>query len=261
MSIKCRTPNFTPCRNPSRIRRRAFVLAACASPTLAQPEVLTVAAASDMRYALDEICQSFSGTVQTVYGASGKLATQIRHGAPFDIFLAADRAFTDALHAEGHSPQPSQLYARGHLVAWSLNPALGRLPLPALIQHESVRRFAIANPTHAPYGQRAEQALRHQGLWAMAQSKLVVGDNVAQAAQFVATQAAQAGLLALSLVLAPQLAGKGAFTRIPSAWHSPLDQALIVTRRGANHPLAQSFVQHLLAQKALLRRYGLGVDD
>jgi molybdate transport system substrate-binding protein len=132
------------------------------------------------------------------------------------------------------------------------------LPLDALVRDARVRRFAIANPEHAPYGQRAMQALRARRLEDAVKPKLVLGDNVAQAAAFIETGAAQAGLVAHSLVLSPALAGKGAWTLIPQDWHAPLEQALVITRRAADHPLAAAFVRHLEAPatRELLRRFG-----
>lgn len=236
------------------LRRRHFLIATAALPSSghAAPAALTIAAAADLRYALDEMLVAFRSAnrgakVEVVYGASGKLATQIRHGAPFDVFLSADLAFAQALHDEGRTVRAPQVYAIGRLAAWSTDAALGRLPLDALIRDPRVRRFAIANPDHAPYGRRAIEALRHLGVEAIAQPKLVLGDNVAQAAAFVDSGAAQAGLVAHSLLLSPALAGKGASTLLPEGWHSRLEQALVVTRRAAANALAAAFVRHLEA--------------
>jgi molybdate transport system substrate-binding protein len=242
-------------------------LAAAAAPRAwAQPKSLTLAAAADLRFALDEALQPFraantSVRIEAIYGSSGKIATQIRNGAPFDIFLSADRAFAEALHKDGFTAGAPRLYAVGHLVAWSADAQLGRLPLAQLVRDARVKRFAIANPEHAPYGMRAMEALRSQGLQGAAQPKLVLGDNIAQAAQFIETGAAQAGLIALSLVLSPALRGKGAYTRVPEAWHSPLEQALVVTRRAQDNPLAHAFVAHLEspAARSMLRRYGFAL--
>jgi molybdate transport system substrate-binding protein len=224
---------------------------------------LTIAAASDLRFALDEALAPWraaqtQASIDVIYGASGKLATQLRNGAPFDVFMSADIAFARALHEAGLATGAPRVYAIGRLVAWSADAALGRLPLAALVRDSRVKRFAIANPETAPYGQRAMQALRSQGLEADVKPKLVLGDNVSQAAAFIDSGAAQAGLIAHSLVLAPALAGKGAWTLIPQFWHEPLEQALVITRRAADNPLAAAFVRHLEAPatRSLLRRYG-----
>jgi len=251
-------------------RRATLALAAAALPAGLQARGagmgLAIAAASDLRFALEELVQAWRAAhhdarIEVIYGSSGKLATQIRNGAPFDVFLCADREFADALHRDGFAAAAPRVYAVGHLVAWSADASLGRLPLADLVRHPRVQRFAIANPKHAPYGRRAMEALRSQGLWEAAQAKLVLGENVAQAAQFVETGAAQAGIVALSLLLAPALAGKGAYTRVPEAWHRPLEQSMVVTRRAAENPLANAFVNHLESPtaRATLARYGFAL--
>ena len=244
----------------------ALVLVTAPRSALAQPTKLTVAAASDLRFALDDLLQAFRATrpgvdVDVVYGSSGKLSTQIRNGAPFDIFFSADRAYAEELAAAGFTAGGPRLYGTGRLVAWSADAALGRLSLDDLVRHPSVKRFAIANPEHAPYGQRAVEALRTRGLYDTVATKLVLGDNINQAAQFVQTGAAQAGIVAYSLVLSPALAGQGAWTLLPQAWHTPLEQAFVVTKRAAALPLAADFVRHLdlPASQALLQRYGFAV--
>ena len=250
------------------LRRRHFLLvAAGTTPRLGTAQApLTIAAASDLRYALDEVLGAFRAAqagapVKVVYGASGKLATQIRNGAPFDVFLSADLAFVQALHADGHTATAPQVYAIGRLAAWSTDVALGGLALDALVRDPRVRRFAIANPEHAPYGRRAIEALRHVGVEAIARPKLVFGDNVAQAATFIDSGAAQAGLIAHSLLRSPALAGKGASTLVPEAWHSRLEQALVITRRAAGNETARAFVRHLEtpAARDLLSRHGFSL--
>ena len=248
-------------------RRTVLVaLAASAGARAQQPGRLTIAAAADLRFALDEALAPLraaqpGATIDVVYGSSGKLTTQIRNGAPFDVFLSADIAFARQLHDTGLTTAAPRLYAIGRLAAWSASAELGRLPLDVLVRDARGQRFAIANPEHAPYGTRAMEVLRARGLELDVKPKLVLGDNVSQAAVFIETGAAQAGLVAHSLLLAPALAGKFALTLMPPAWHSPLEQALVLTRRAAAHPLAAAFVQHIEqpASRALLRRYGFGL--
>ena len=242
------------------------MLCAGAGLARAQTRSLRIAAASDLRFALDEALLPFRAaqpgvTIEAIYGSSGKLATQLRNGAPFDVFLSADIAFARELHADGLTASAPRVYAIGRLAAWSTDAELGRLPLGSLVRDARVKRFAIANPEHAPYGQRAMQALRSQGVEAEARPKLVLGDNVAQAATFIETGAAQAGLVAYALVLSAALAGKGAWTLIPQEWHAPLEQAVVVGKRAAGNALAAAFVVHLgaPATRALLQRYGFGL--
>jgi molybdate transport system substrate-binding protein len=175
--------------------------------------------------------------------------------------MSADIAFAREVHEAGLATELPRVYAIGRLAAWSSDAELGRLPLDALLRDPRVKRFAIANPEHAPYGQRAMQVLRSQGLDADAAPKLVLGDNVSQAATFIDSGAAQAGLIAHSLVLSPALAGKGAWTLIPQEWHTPLEQAMVIARRAADNALAAAFVRHLQAPstRALLQRHGFAL--
>jgi molybdate transport system substrate-binding protein len=248
-------------------RRRFLACAAACGPTGVGASTalqrLTVAAASDLRFALDELLQPLRaaqrGRIDVVYGSSGKLATQIRHGAPFDVFLSADIDYARALHEAGlTTAAPPIVYAVGRLAAWSTDDALGRLPLELLVRDPRVRRFAIANPEHAPYGRRAMEALRHLGLEQTVQPKLIFGESVSQAAAFIETGAAQAGLVALSLLRGRGLAARGSFSPIPQDWHSRLEQALVVVRHAAASALAASFVSLLQSSAAreLLLRYG-----
>lgn len=242
-------------------------LALAPVPSRAQAgAALTIAAASDLRFALDAVLGTFraahpSARIDVVYGSSGKLATQIRQGAPFDIFFSADRAYAQALHDAGLTAGPPRLYAIGRLALWSTDAVLGRMALAELVRQPALKRLAIANPEHAPYGQRAVEALRSQGLFDAVEARLVLGDNVSQAAQFVQTGAAQAGIVAASLVMSPALAGQGAWTLLPQGWHTPLEQAVVMTRRGAARPLAAQLLRHLGTADvvALMRRYGFAL--
>ncbi len=245
----------------------AAAVAAASGPAAAQ-QTLTVAAASDLRFVLDELVRDFRATqpgsrVDVVYGSSGKLAAQIQNGAPFDVFFSADQAYALQLQALQLTHGPVTPYAVGHLALWSLDAELTSLSLDQTVRHPRVKRFAIANPQHAPYGQRAMEALRHRGLLEAVQSKLVLGDNVNQAAQFVQTGAAQAGLVSSALLLSPTLQGLGAWSPVPQAWHSPLIQALVVLRRAAASVLAAQLLQHVQtpSAQALWRRYGFSLPS
>lgn len=201
-----------------------------------------VAAASDLKFALDEVVREFAAesrhTARVTYGSSGTFTTQIRSGAPFGLFLSADESYVAALAAESRTRDAGALYAIGRIVVF----AATRSPLGVdaelnglrrALAAGSVRRFAIADPAHAPYGKRAEEALRHAGLWDPIAARLVRGENVSQAAQFALSGSAQGGIIALSLVLAPPMAGKGTYALIPQDWHAPLRQRMVLLQ-GAN---------------------------
>jgi molybdate transport system substrate-binding protein len=223
---------------------------------------LIIAAASDLRFALDEVVEQFKAgrpgeDIRVIYGSSGKLFAQIANGAPFDLYFSADIAYPRELEQKGLTAGPTRPYALGRIVLWSLDPALAKTSLRDL-PGANIRRFAIANPRHAPYGMRAREALEHQGVWEALQSSLVLGENIAHTAQFVDSGAAEAGIIALALVLAPPMADKGAWILIPDAWHAPLEQGYAITRRAADNPLAAAFAEYMDSEPArvILRRYG-----
>lgn len=243
---------------------RLFVLIMLAgllsSPALA--ETLTIAAAADLKFAMDEIVALFNKThpndrVETIYGSSGKFQTQIRQGAPYDLYFSADIAYPRALKDEGFAASEVQPYAVGRIVLWSSSRAAGKMALIDLAD-PSILKIAIANPKHAPYGKRAEEALRASGVWDKVEAKLVYGENVAQTAQFVQTGNAQIGIVALSLALSPELTKQGGYALISNRLHQPLEQGFIITQRAAANPLAQAFARFMASKevRAIMTRYG-----
>ncbi|MDO8466441.1 MAG: molybdate ABC transporter substrate-binding protein [Gallionella sp.] len=239
-----------------------FVCLLAAGQTAHAGEKITIAAAADLKFALDEIVALFgkehpADRVETIYGSSGKFQTQIRQGAPFDLYFSADIAYPRALKAEGFAASEVQPYAVGRIVLWSPSRDAGRMTLADLAD-SSIKKIAIANPKHAPYGKRAEEALKASGVWEKVEAKLVYGENVAQAAQFVQTGNAQAGIIALSLALSPELVKQGGYALIPDKLHQPLEQGFIITKRAAANPLAQAFARFMMEQevRAVMARYG-----
>jgi len=225
-------------------------------------EKITIAAAADLKFALDEIVVLFSKAhpadrVETIYGSSGNFQTQIRQGAPFDLYFSADIAYPRALKEEGFAASEAQPYAVGRIVLWSPSRDAVKMTLADLAD-PAIRKIAIANPKHAPYGKRAEEALRSAGVWEKVEARLVYGENVAQAAQFVRTGNAQAGIVALSLALSPELAKQGGYALISDKLHQPLEQGFIVTKRAADNPLAQAFARFIVGKEAqtIMARYG-----
>ena len=244
-------------------RLLVFICLLVAGQTAHAGEKITIAAAADLKFALDEIVVLFSKAhpvdrVETIYGSSGKFQTQIRQGAPFDLYFAADIAYPRALKAENFAGSEVQPYAVGRIVLWSTSRDAGKMMLADLTD-PAIRKIAIANPKHAPYGKRAEEALKAAGVWEKVEARLVYGENVAQAAQFVQSGNAQAGIIALSLALSPELAKRGGYALIPDRLHQPLEQGFIVTRRAADNPLAQAFASFMTGQEARagMTRYGV----
>jgi molybdate transport system substrate-binding protein len=225
----------------------------------------TIAAASDLQFALSEIAEAYrkdgGGDIRLTFGSSGNVARQIRQGAPFQIFFSADEAFVDDLHRDGYVRDAGVLYGVGRLVLLlpkgSTLAADGTLAdLAAAVRDGRLLRLSIANPEHAPYGQRAEEVLRNRGLWDAAKPRLVLGENVTQAAQFVTSGNASAGLVALSLALSPRVAARTDHAVVPSQWHTPLRQRMVLTRRaGAAAERFFTFCQSALA-RVILTKYG-----
>lgn len=222
----------------------------------------TIAAAADLKYAMDEIAGSFrkahpGDEVEVIYGSSGKFHTQIQQGAPFDIFFSADVGFARELKAAGQAITEPKLYAIGRIVLWSAARDASKLTLADLTD-PSIKKIAIANPQHAPYGKRAEEALRSAGLWDRLQDKLVFGENIAQTAQYAQSGAADVGIIALSLAVNQELASKGGYWLIPDHLHSPLEQAYVITKHAEGNVLARDFAAYMETPDArhIMTRYG-----
>ena len=244
----------------------ALVLVFAGAFTSAQE--ITVAAAADMSAALPQLVEAYTKkTAQTVklsFGASGNLTNQIRNGAPFDVFFSADEEYPQQLIAEGLAQKETLYrYAVGRLVLWV--PAdspldVSDLGMKALLD-PSVKKISMANPAHAPYGRAAEAALRHFGIYDQVSSRLVLGENVSQAAQFVESGNAQAGLIALSHALAPTMKDKGRYWTVPLDAYPTLNQAAVVLSRSAHQDAARRFLEFLRGPeaKSLLTSYGFSL--
>jgi molybdate transport system substrate-binding protein len=223
---------------------------------------ITIAAAADLKFAMDDIVTAFkqvhpNDTVQVTYGSSGQFTTQIQQGAPFDLFFSADIAYPQTLAKAGLAASAPKRYAIGRIVLWSATLDASKLSLQDLAKPE-FDRIAIANPEHAPYGKRAVQALHASGVWDKVQGKLVYGENIAQTAQFVQTGNARIGIIALSLAMNPAFASKGGYALIPASLHDPLEQGFVITHRAAGNPLALAFARFMdsAQAKTILQHYG-----
>src|ERR1700674_773690 len=225
---------------------------------------VTVAAASDLTYAMNEIAANFEKAVgcavRLSMGSSGNFLTQIENGAPFDVFFSADIEYPRKLESKGlAAPGSTYLYAIGKIVLWTRKDS--RVDVGkgfAALRDASVQKIAIANPQHAPYGRAAEEALRKSGVYDAVKDRFVLGENISQAAQFVESGNADAGILALSLVLSPGLKEKGRFWRIPENLHAPIQQGVVLVRASQNPQGARAFLDYIknATTAALLERYG-----
>lgn len=238
------------------------LLTALALPAAAH--TLVVAAASDLGTSIDELAAAFTSEVpgtrlKVSLGASGNFFAQISNGAPFDVFLSADMFYPSQLAREG-SAEGSTLvpYAIGRVALWSTDPRFDLTQGLRVLADPRLTRLAIANPDVAPYGRAARQALQAHGFWDTVKGKLVIGENVAQSAQFVQTGNAQLGVVSYATVLAPQIKRVGSYYLIPTTGSAPIEQGAIVTRYGKANPLSARFMQFLRspAARAILHRHG-----
>lgn len=232
---------------------------------MARDDAPVVAAASVLQFAIVEIAKAFEAetghALRLSFGSTGNFSRQIRQGAPFEVFLAADDQFIADLHADGFTPDAGDRYAAGRLVIMTptgsaLTPDPGLDHLAGMLSEGRLRRFAIANPDHAPYGMRAREALVTKGLWEALQPALVLGENVSQAAQFALSGNADGGIFAYALALAPEVRPRGTFALIPESWHEPLQQRMVLLP-GAGE-VARTFYAYMQgpAAREILTRYG-----
>jgi molybdate transport system substrate-binding protein len=224
-----------------------------------------IAGASDLQFALVEIANRFRAEtgqeVRLSLGSSGNIARQIEQGSPVELFLSADEAFVFRLAEGGHTHDRGTLYAIGRIALFTppgspLRTEEGMEAIRAALDAGQIRRFAIANPEHAPYGRAAEQALRARELWESIRPHLILGENVSQAAQFAIAGGSQGGIVAYSLVRAPALGGRGAYQLLPETLHAPLRQRMVLTHRAG--PVARRFYAFMqeTAAREIMRRYG-----
>jgi molybdate transport system substrate-binding protein len=227
-------------------------------------EPITVAAASDLSFALPDLARRFEQQtghpVRTVFGSSGNLFAQIQNGAPYDVFLSANVSYPKKLLETGQAVAGSyRTYAVGRLALYTRADSpldLDKLGIDALLA-PSVHRIAIANPEHAPYGVAAVAALHHFGMYDRLKPELALGENVSQAAQFVLSGNAQIALTALSVAQAQN----GKFALVPADAHPPIEQAAVAIQSSAHLPVARSFVRFLASPEAqtILQRFGFQV--
>jgi len=259
------------------VSRRRLLGLACAlltpalaagGPVRASTAAPLVAAAGSLRFALADIAAAFEAetgaSVRLTFGSSGNFARQIRQAAPFDIYLSADEEYVLSLARDGFTRDEGALYAVGRIVLMvphgsPLKPDGALDDLAAALSDGRLTRFAIANPDHAPYGRRAEEALRHKRLWDKISPYLVLGENVGQAAQFATSANAQGGIIAYSLALAPTVSKLGVYALIPEAWHAPLRQRMVLLKNaGAAAARFYAYLQQP-ATRAIFRKYGFAL--
>jgi molybdate transport system substrate-binding protein len=232
-------------------------------PSVHPPQEVLVAAAADLKFAMDSLILFFSQKepgikVKAVYGSSGNFFEQISNGAPFDIFFSADIDYPQKLQSLQKTLDPVVSYGTGQIVLWSMKVDPNKEQMNTLL-NSSITKIAIANPAHAPYGKRAVESLNYYKLYDKIKDRLVQGENISQTAQFAQSGAADIGIIALSLALSPtmQQAG-GKFWLIPAGSHQPLHQGYAVLQHAKDNKGAETFAQFINTPEAhrILQHFG-----
>lgn len=246
----------------------SLVLAPLAFAEGASRSVPAIAAAANIKFALDEIAAQFTAEtgqkLRISYGSSGNFVAQIQHGAPFEMLLSADERYITQLQKAGFTQGERVQYAVGRLAlaapnhsSLTLDPELEGVK--TLLAEGKLSRFAIANPDHAPYGERARETLKKLGLWDGLQSQLILGENASQAAQFAVSGSTQGGIIPLSLAMAPQFKALGRYIPLPENLHGPLNQDMVLMlKAGATTQLFFTYLQSATARD-VFAKYGFGL--
>jgi len=244
------------------------VLLLSAFSMFAEQEI-TIAAAADLQPVMQELATRFESQthskVRLSFGSSGNFFAQIQNGAPYDLFFSADVSYPQKLQDAGLT-QPGSLYeyARGKIVLWVPKTSVIDVSKGlSVVADPAVKRLAIANPAHAPYGRAAQAALRKAGLWEKVAPKVVMGENIAQTAEFVESGNADVGILALSLALSPSMRNEGRYFEIPQQLYPPLRQAVVILKRARHKEVAERLVEFVRtpATKSLLLQYGFAPPE
>jgi molybdate transport system substrate-binding protein len=237
--------------------------------SLSLAQEITVAAASDLQFAFQDVAARFQKdtghNVKLIFGSSGNFFAQLQNGAPFDIFFSADIDYPKKLESAGLT-EPGTLYpyATGKLVLWA--PRASQLDLSLglrVLLDPSIKKIAIANPEHAPYGRAAVAALQHEGLYGQVADKFVLGENISQTASFVVSGSADVGLVALSLALAPSMAEKGKYAEVAASSYPAIVQAAVVLKSSTHKDVSRQFLAYLKTPPMLdlMKKYGFEVPD
>lgn len=225
---------------------------------MAFADKITVFAAADLRFALESVKEAFlkqnpGHELAMIYGSSGKGMHQVENGAPYDIYFSANEAFVEKLYAQGDIVTPPKLYALGRVVIWSKHPQFDAKLGFENFSQPWVKKIVIAHPGHAPYGEKAKQAMESLGIYETFLPQIVMGENISHAAQFVESGAADIGIIALSLALAPTIAqgSNPSYYLIDESLHEPLLQGYGITKYGKNSKLAKDFYAFMKTKEAL----------
>ena len=249
--------------------KRLVVLFFLLASALCSAQRITVAAAADLQFALQDVAGRFQKDtgheVKLIFGSSGNFFAQIQNGAPFDVFFSADINYPRQLEAAGLT-EPGTLYeyATGRIVLWTRSDSKIdlRRGMQSLLD-PGVRKIAIANPEHAPYGRAAVAGLKHEGVYDQVSSKLVLGENISQTASLVVSGGADVGIVALSLAVAPSMKTQGRYVEVPAADYPSIQQGAVMLKSSRNKEGARQFLAYIKTPpvQAILRAYGFSLPD
>jgi molybdate transport system substrate-binding protein len=254
------------------IVRRSSLVAVLAVGFISQSclaQEITVAAAADLQFAMQDIATRFQKetgkTVKLTYGSSGNFFQQIQNGAPFDIFFSANLDYAKKLDAAGLTePGSYYQYAKGKIVIWVPKESkLDLTPGMKAFLDPSVKKIAVANPQHAPYGQAAVAAMKSQNVYEKVKDRFVLGENISQTASFVVSGSADVGIVALSLALSPNMKDKGRYVEVPADEYPPIEQACVILGSSKNKETARQFMAFIKTSAIadVLRSYGFDVQS
>jgi molybdate transport system substrate-binding protein len=252
--------------NVRRLSLIAVLAVSCISQLCIAQEI-TVAAAADLQFAMQDVAARFQKetgkTVKLTYGSSGNFFQQIQNGAPFDVFFSANLDYAKKLDAAGLTEPGSYYpYAKGKIVIWVRNDS--KLDLSSGMQallDPSIKKIAVANPEHAPYGQAAVAAMQNDKIYEKVKDKFVLGENISQTASFVVSGGADVGIVALALALSPNMKDKGRYVEVPAGEYPPIEQACVILASSRNKETARQFLAFIKTPAIgdLLRSYGFDV--
>ncbi|GAA3520010.1 molybdate ABC transporter substrate-binding protein [Aquimarina addita] len=238
----------------------------CTSCYQEDKEVITIATSANMQFAIEEITKAFTKktglSCTLVIGSSGKLTAQIKEGAPYDIFVAANMKYPNEIHKSGLAADIPKIYALGQLVLWSVD-----TEVPTSIRqltHRNIHHIALANPKTAPYGEAAVQVLQQARMYDSVIDKLVYGESIAQTNQFIISKSAEIGFTAKSVVMSPRMKGKGVWVELDKNTYSPIDQGVVAIKSTEEHmKRSEKFYDFLFSSEAreILEDFGYLVTE
>lgn len=244
-----------------------FVLLLSIGSSFAQNK-LTVAAAANVQYVMNELAKDFESSTgiktDIILNSSGKLTAQIKEGAPYDVFVSADMKYPQELYKNGYAIDSPKVYANGLLVLWTTQTSIKPVADLSVLTSDEIKKIAIANPQTAPYGEASVEAMNYYKVYDKVKNKLVYGESISQASQYISSGSANIGFTAKAIVLADEMKSKGIWIDVDRKAYKPISQGAVILKHGneTNRDAAKKFYDYLYSQKAknILKKYGYVVE-